>query len=295
VVVPGVTPRNQKDSVVYFNSIADGYFTTLGTPFVAGRDITADDIAQKRHVAVVNETMAQFWFGAASPIGRTFHTAFGDSLSPPIEVVGVVRDTKYARIDETPLAIAYLPIGQAESTGPFIELVMRSAGDPVALMPAVRKLAAGVSPKVSLDFTTLEAQVDASLARPRLLASLSGFMGALALLLAVIGLYGMMSYDVNRRRNEIGIRKALGAADPALWRMVVREAARLIFLGVAIGAIIAVASTRLMSAFLFGLTATDPGTFVMAAVVLGSAGMIAAFLPAWRASRMSPMTALREE
>jgi ABC-type antimicrobial peptide transport system permease subunit len=159
----------------------------------------------------------------------------------------------------------------------------------------VRKLAAGVSPKVSLDFTTLEAQVDASLARPRLLASLSGFMGALALLLAVIGLYGMMSYDVNRRRNEIGIRKALGAADPALWRMVVREAARLIFLGVAIGAIIAVASTRLMSAFLFGLTATDPGTFVMAAVVLGSAGMIAAFLPAWRASRMSPMTALREE
>ncbi len=120
-------------------------------------------------------------------------------------------------------------------------------------------------------------------------------MGALALLLAVVGLYGMMSYDVNRRRNEIGIRKALGAADSALWRMVVREASRLIFLGVVIGALIAFASTRLMNAFLFGLTATDPATFVMAAVVLGAAGMIAAFLPAWRASRMSPMAALREE
>jgi predicted permease len=295
VVVPGVTPRNQKDSLVYFNSVADGYFTTLGTSFVAGRDITPDDVAQKRHVAVVNETMAKYWFGTASPIGRSFQTAFGDSVSPPIEVVGVVRDTKYARIDETPLAIAYLPIGQAEATGPFIELVMRSAGDPGALMPAVRKLAAGISPKVSLDFTTLEAQVDASLARPRLLASLSGFMGALALLLAVIGLYGMMSYDVNRRRNEIGIRKALGAADPALWRMVVREAARLIVMGVVIGAVIAVASTRLMNAFLFGLTATDPTTFVAAAVILGGAGIVAAFLPAWRASRMSPMAALREE
>jgi ABC-type antimicrobial peptide transport system permease subunit len=120
-------------------------------------------------------------------------------------------------------------------------------------------------------------------------------MGALALLLAVIGLYGMMSYDVNRRRNEIGIRKALGAADPALWRMVVREAARLIVMGVVIGAVIAVASTRLMNAFLFGLTATDPTTFVAAAVILGGAGIVAAFLPAWRASRMSPMAALREE
>ncbi len=130
VVVPGVTPHSHKDSVVYFNSVADGYFTTLGTPFVAGRDITPDDIAQKRRVAVVNESMAKYWFGGTNPLGRSFRTAFSDSVSPPIEVVGVVRDTKYARIDETPLAIAYLPIGQAEATGPFIELVMRTAGDP---------------------------------------------------------------------------------------------------------------------------------------------------------------------
>jgi predicted permease len=289
VVVPGVSPRTQKDSLVYFNQVSDGYFTTLGTTLLSGRDITADDITQKRRVAVVNETMARRWFGGSNPIGRTFQTPSGDTLKPPIEVVGLVRDTKYQRIDEGTFAIAYLPHDVNEPSGSYVQLVLRTNGAPSALVPA------DVNSRISLDITTLEAQVDASLARPRLLATLSGFMGALALVLAVIGLYGMMSYDVERRRNEIGIRKALGAPTPQLWRMVAGEASRLIGAGVVIGALIALASTRLMSAFLFGLTARDPATFIFAAVLLGVSGMLAASLPAWRAARLDPMEALREE
>ena len=295
VVVPGVTPRTQKDSLAFFNAVSDGYFTTLGTALLAGRDLSADDIAQKRRVAVVNETFAKRWFASGNPIGRTFQTPSGDTLKPPIEVVGVVRDTKYQRIDETNFAIAYLPHGVNEPSDSYVQLVLRTGGAPSALVPAVRALAADVNSRISLDITTLDAQVDASLARPRLLATLSGFMGALALVLAVIGLYGMMSYDVERRRNEIGIRKALGAPVPLLWRMVAGEASRLIGAGVVIGALIALASTRLISSFLFGLTATDPATFIFAAVVLAASGMLAASLPAWRAARLDPMEALREE
>ena len=191
-----------------------------------------------RRVGVVNETMVKRWFGSKNPLGRTFQTIGpGDTLYPPVEIVGVVRDTKYQRIDETTSPSRIVPPGLERSA----ELLYAarashrgSAGGDRARR--ARRCAADVNPQISLGFMTLEAQVDASLARPRLLATLSGFMGALALVLAVIGLYGMMSYDVERRRNEIGIRKALGAPTPQLWRMVAGEASRLIGAGVVIGA-----------------------------------------------------------
>ncbi|HXY31847.1 MAG TPA: ABC transporter permease [Gemmatimonadaceae bacterium] len=296
VVVPGIVPRTQADSLVYFNQVTDGYFATLGTPLLAGRDVSAADIAQKRRVAVINETMAHRWFAGRNPLGETFRTTVGDTLSAPIEVIGVVRDAKYQRLDEVTLATAYLPQGQGDdASNSELQLLLRTAGSPTELVPSVRALAADVNPRITFDATTLSAQVNASLARPRLLASLSGFMGVLALVLAVIGLYGMMSYEVTRRRNEIGIRKALGAANPELWRMVVGEALRLIVVGLAVGAAMALASTRLLNAFLFGLTATDPRTFAIAAALLASAALAAACLPAWRAARLDPMEALRED
>jgi ABC-type antimicrobial peptide transport system permease subunit len=184
---------------------------------------------------------------------------------------------------------------QGDGKGSATNYEIRTAGSPAALIPIITSAASAVSPAVTLNFTTLRDQVSSSLSRPRLLATLSGFFGGLALLLATIGLYGTMSYDVTRRRNEIGIRVALGAARHRVLAMVVADAGRLLVLGVAAGLLLAFATTRYMSSFVFGLTPTDPLTLTLAALVLSAAALGAAFIPAWRATRVDPMIALREE
>ena len=295
VAVQGYSPATKHDSIAFLNEVSEGYFFTLGTTVVAGRDVSADDITQSRRVAVINETMARRFFGAASAIGRTFRLSSGDTLTAPWEVAGVVRDAKYQRLDETSLATAYLPLGQGDGPASELNFEIRSGDAPANLVVAVRELVGRMSPAIALDFTTLSAQVDASLTRPRLLATLSGFFGALALLLAVIGLYGTMSYNVTRRRNEIGIRMALGAAGPRVLRMVVGEAGRLVAIGIVCGTVLAFATTRLVASLLYGVAPTDPATFTFAALVMGAAAMAAAALPAWRAGRVNPMEALREQ
>jgi len=295
VIVPGFSTNVREDSLAWFNSVSENYFATMGTPVLSGRDFTHEDVEQRRHVAVINETMAKRWFGSGSPLGRSFRMQGGDSASDPFEVVGVVKDTKYQRVDEKQKPIGYVPLGQGAIPVNEASLVLRVVGPPRALVPAVRSIIAAVNPAISINVTTLESQISGSLARPRLLAALSGFFGALALVLAVIGLYGTMSYNVTRRRNEIGIRMALGAASQQVLRMVVREAGRLIILGIALGAAIALAGTRLVSSLLYGMTATDPLTFVLSAAVLAAAALVAAWIPAWRAGAMDPMEALREE
>jgi putative ABC transport system permease protein len=154
---------------------------------------------------------------------------------------------------------------------------------------------AAVNRDLSLEFTTLAGQIDESLNRERLLATLSGFFGALALLLAMIGLYGVMSYNVARRRNEIGIRMALGAEQSRVLQMVLREVATLVFIGVAIGLVATLATTRFVATFLYGLKPNDPTTLVSAVLALALVAIFAGYLPARRASRLDPMTALREE
>lgn len=170
-----------------------------------------------------------------------------------------------------------------------------AAGAPTALIPGVKSAIAEVNRDVSLRFTTLATQIDESLTRERLLATLSGFFGALALLLATIGLYGVMSYNVARRRNEIGIRMALGAEQQRVLRMVLREVATLIGVGLALGVTAALATTRFVASFLYGIESTDPATLFLAAAVLALVAAIAGYLPARRASRLDPMAALREE
>jgi putative ABC transport system permease protein len=294
LAVPGYSPAKQQDSIAYFNQVSDGYFATLGTTLIAGRDISADDITQTRAVAVINQAMASHFFAGSNALGRTFRIVSGDTLGTPREVVGVVRDAKYQRLDERTRATLYLPLGQGDIPATDVVFAIRTAGPPLSVIPAVRSLMSDVNPAMSLDFTTLSAQVSASLARPRLLATLSGFFGTLSLLLAVIGLYGTMSYNVTRRRNEIGIRMALGAARSQVLRMVVGEAGRLVVIGIAFGAALAFATTRLVSSLLFGLTPTDPTIFAMSAVALAAVAMAAALFPAWRAARLDPMGALRE-
>jgi len=262
---------------------------------LAGRDFDSHDTLQSPQVAIINQTMAKKFFAGQNPIGKRYREEDGDKLSAPIEIVGVVKDAKYRELrDEVP-PTAYL----AASQGPFFRLPLafevRTAGAPASLIPGVKSAIAEVNHDVSLQFTTLSTQIDESLTRERLLATLSGFFGALALLLATIGLYGVMSYNVARRRNEIGIRMALGAEQRRVLTMVLREVAILIAAGLIIGIAAALTTTRLIESFLYGIKSTDPLTLCLAAGVLALVAAIAGYLPARRASRLDPMTALREE
>ncbi|HWH02697.1 MAG TPA: ABC transporter permease [Gemmatimonadales bacterium] len=294
ILAPGFTPASPNDALAWFNQVTEGYLETLETPLFAGRDISPADGAHSPHIAVINQTMARKFFGSASPLGKTFRTPVGNGVSDPIEVVGVVGDAKYQTLDEKTQATAYIPFGQGDG-GSGVTFALRTDGPPRALAGPAKAAIAEVEPRLTIDVTTLEDQVSASLGRPRLLALLSGFFGGLALLLAVVGLYGTMSYDVTRRRNEIGIRIALGAATFGVMRLVLGDAGRLVVFGVVLGLGLALASTRFVASLLFGLTPSDPGTLALATTTLVIVALAAALIPALRAARLDPMDALREE
>jgi len=294
--IDGYTAKSREDTNVWLNRVSDRFFETLGTGLLAGRDFNAHDTLQSLQVVIVNQTLARKFFAGQNPIGRRIRLEEGSKLSDPIEIIGVVHDAKYRELrDEIP-PTAYLPAIQ----GPFLMLPVTlelriAAGPPTALIPGVKSAVAEVNRDVSLQFTTLATQIDESLTRERLLATLSAFFGALALLLATIGLYGVMSYNVARRRNEIGIRMALGAEQTKVLNMVLREVAILIGVGLTIGLVAALATTRFVASFLYGIKSTDPLTLSVSAGVLAIVATIAGYLPARRASRLDPMAALREE
>ena len=292
--VAGYSPTDGRDSVVMFNAVSDAWFQTMGTDLVAGRDFQPGD-GIGNQVVVVNESLVKKVFAGASPLGRTIHVVAGDKPGPPMEVIGVVRDAKYQSLREENQPTAYVPIDQGEWWGTYINYQLRSDAAPAALIPAVKSIAAEVSPGITLEFNTFEEQVSASLRRPRLLATLSGFFAALALTLAVIGLYGMVAYGVARRRSEIGVRLALGAARGRVLRMVLADAGKLALVGIVAGVATALGTTRLLQSFLYGLTANDTRTLALSAVLLGGAAMAASLLPAWRAASLDPTETLREE
>jgi putative ABC transport system permease protein len=276
---------------VAYNSVSPGYFETLGTPLVTGRDFNRYDTPQSPSVAIVNETFVKKFFPNTNPIGKTYQWRPNDILSGPIEIVGVVKDAKYFSLREPVPPTGYRSEGQEKPRG-FAVIELR--GD-TNLIPAVKSAMEEINRDVALEFTTFSTQIDESLVRERLLATLSGFFGALALLLATIGLYGVMSYNVARRRNEIGIRMALGAEQSRVLRMVLGEVCLLIVIGLAAGFAATLATTRFVSSFLYGLTPNDPRTLASAAAILAIVAIFAGYLPARRASRLDPMTALREE
>ncbi len=275
---------------VAYNSVSSGYFETLGTPLIAGRDFNKYDTAQSPSVVIVNETFARKFFPNTNPIGKTYVWR-PNYVSTPVEIVGVVKDAKYYNLREPVPPTSYRAESQ-ENPRFFATIEIRSNTNLVA---AVKSAMEEVNRDVSLQFTTFSTQVGESLVRERLLASLSGFFGALALLLATIGLYGVMSYNVARRRNEIGIRMALGAEQSRVLRMVLGEVFLLIFIGLAAGFAASLATTRYVASFLYGVTPNDPRTLASAAAVLAIVAAFAGYLPARRASRLDPMTALREE
>jgi predicted permease len=281
---------------VNFNEVSAGYFRTMGTPILAGRDFDERDTPGGEKVVIVTQLFTQKYFGGQNPIGQAFQIDEAPGQPRPLcRIIGVVKDTKYTDLREEFTPLAYFTSSQAEKPDPFLQVALRSNAPLTSITPAVTAALGQVNSNIIVQFQTLPAMVRNSLMRERLMATLSGFFGALAALIATIGLYGVMSYMVARRRNEIGIRIALGADRRAVVGMVMREAGLLLAAGVVVGTALAIAAARTAATLLFGLRPGDPATLAMAAIGLGTVAMLASYLPALRAARLQPTDALREE
>jgi predicted permease len=292
----GYTPKGERDLLVWLNQVSPKYFETLGTPLLAGRDFDSRDTLNSPSVAIINETLAHRFFGMTSPVGKTYWTEnSAGQRNGVFQIVGVVRDARYNNLRDGDVGTAYVAASQESKPQQGTTLEIRSAISTVSLTTSVKQTFGAVDGRISLSFKTLERQVEESILGERLLASLGGFFAVLALLLASVGLYGVISYMVNRRRNEIGIRMALGASrGPVLW-LVLREVGLLVGAGLVLGTGAALATTRFLRTILFGVAAKDAVTIASAAALLGMVAAAAGFVPARRASRIEPMEALREE
>jgi putative ABC transport system permease protein len=281
------------DRIVTTNYVSPGWFATYGTRLVAGRDFTDRDRATTRRVAIVNEVFARRYLGKRNPVGDTIRLV-GDPETSRIEIVGVATDTVAYSLRDTPLPVMYMLLSSVSSFG--ISVSVRVAdGSPMALVGAVETAIRRADPNLAVTFRSLNAQLDATLVRERLVAMLSAFFGGLALLLAGLGLYGVTAYAVGRRRTEMGVRLALGAAPGSVVRLVLRRVSLLVGLGIVIGGLASVWAVQFTKTLLFGLTPRDPLSFVAAALVLAAVGLLAGWLPARQAARIDPATVLRSE
>ena len=298
LTVPGFNaPESDRGSL--FNAISPDYFRALRTPILTGRDFTAADAANRPIVAIVNEAFAKKFYAGQNPIGKTFvWERFGtgaDRHDRQFEVIGLVANTKYRTLREEPQATFYAPIAQMQSLDSSVRLAIKTAGDPWSSRQAILHAIGNVHKDIAVDFRTLDEDLGAAMMQERLIASLSAFFGGLALLLAALGLYGVMSYSVTRRRNEIGIRMALGAEPDTVVALVLRHVALITVAGLIAGAIVAVSTGRFINALLFNLATYDRTMIAITAITLAVAAAIAGYLPARRAARIDPMAALREE
>ena len=277
------------------NFISPRYFQTLGTPLVQGRDFSDQDKEDAPRVVILSQKLAHRLWPGETAIGKRF--AWPTLEGPPrpaLEVVGVAQDTKYrSLLNDAPLLL-YLPVLQNYDGRET--LVVRAAGDPGALIPAVRSEVAALDSRLPVfAVKTMDEHIAASLWKQRMAAGLISTFGLLAIVLATFGLYGVIAYSVSQRTREIGVRMALGAQARDVLRLVVGKGFRLVVMGVFVGLASAFALTRLMSSFLFGVTPTDPATFTAVAVLLSLVALLACYIPARRASRIDPMVALRYE
>jgi putative ABC transport system permease protein len=280
----------------WFNRAGPGYFRTMVTPVIAGRDFNDGDTLLSPQVAIVNEQFASRFFGGANPVGHTFHRETEAGKPEPLfQIVGLVKNTKYNQIREDFRPIGYFPIAQNEDPGAGATFVLRITGSVGDVMGHVKTAVAEVSPAIGIEFRVLSKQLQDSLQRERLMATLSGAFGLLAGLLATLGLYGVISYMVARRRKEIGVRIALGADRSRVIRLVLGEAGLLLAVGLGIGAMIAFWAGRAAATLLFGLQPHDPATMVAAMALLAAVALASSYLPARRAAAVEPMVALRDE
>lgn len=277
-----------------FNSVSSGYFQTMGMTLVAGRSLEDRDAENAPRTTVINEAMARRYFSGGNVLGRIMEIDAGPLPHRPIEVVGIVRDAKYNDLRAEIRPMFYMSIQQLPRT--MGTLQVRTTEPMSAIAPNVRAALSEVTKDVMVRrVVTLSAQVDTTIASERLIATLCTFFGGLALLLACVGLYGVLSYSVTQRTHEIGIRVALGATNSSIRWLALRQSLTVVFVGIALGSILAVYSTRLISSFLYGLTPTDPLTIVFASFVLVMVASLACYFPARRATKVDPLTALRHE
>jgi predicted permease len=279
-----------------FSSIGRDFFRTLATPLVAGRQFDDRDTLASPKVAIVNDTFVRTFLKGSAAIGQRFWVETTPTTPETrYEVVGVVKDTKYRWLREDFRPIAFLSSSQQPRSGQFVRVLIRSASSSDAVISAVAGALSRDYPAITFNFALLKTEIRESLLRERLMATLSGFFGALATLLATIGLYGVMSYMVVRRKNEIGIRMALGARPGDVLAMMMREAAALVGVGLAVGALLAIALAQTARTLLFGMQPGDPLSLLLAVTALAVVAAIATVLPAQRAARLEPTIALREE
>jgi putative ABC transport system permease protein len=276
-------------------SVSPDYFATLGIPLRSGRLFTASDAPGAPPVALVNEEMVRRYFDGRDPIGRRITLGDpADSSSVWWTVVGVVGNVAQEGVTARPYAQFYRPLAQSPRRGIFV--VARTTSDPMSIASAARGALEAVDPELPLtSLMTMEERIGENLLRPRVNTLLLAVFAGIALALAAIGSYGVISYAVAQRTREIGIRMALGATAGDVKRLVVRQGMTPALLGVALGAVGALAATRLMSSLLYGVTATDPLTFLVVALFLGGIALLASYVPARRATRVEPVTALRQE
>jgi len=278
------------------NWIGPDYFKTLGTPLLAGREFNKHDTTIAPKVAIVNQSFVRQLLNGANPIGQRFWLeATAANPARLYEIVGEVKDTKYRKLSEEPSPIIFIAIAQEQGFSTEGQFLIRSDRPQSEITAAVKQILDEINPAIKIRIQGFQTMIEDSILRERLLATLSGFFGVLALLLASIGLYGILSYGVVSRTQEIGIRMALGATRSGVLWLILREALLLIITGLVIGFPAVLAATRLIATLLFGLPPTDPFSLFAATLLLLTVGVVAGYLPALRATRIDPMAALRSE
>lgn len=279
-----------------FMRITPDYFKVMGTAILAGRDFNDRDTATSPKVAIVNQTFVRKLLNGGAPVGVTFQIeGYVGQARPIYQIVGLAKDSKYQELQETIEPLVYVVSAQDENPRLEAEFVVRSSLPVGTLTSELKRTVVETNPEIDIEFAVFKRTIQNSLMRERLMATLSGFFGFLAAALATVGLYGVISYTVARRTNEIGIRMALGARRHEIVSMILREAGLLLAIGLVIGSGLALAAAKTAESLLFGLNPRDPMTLLLAATTLAGIAMAASFVPAHRGSRLDPMVALRDE
>ena len=285
-----------KRGTTWLNYVSPGFFNTLGTPLLSGRDFNDGDTAASPKIAIVNQEFVRKFLNGGAALGKTFRMWETPGKPIPVyEIVGVVANAKYQDLHEDFLPTAYFPASQESSTWPEEEIVIRSQVSLAGLIASVKQAIGEMNPDIDLDFKVFKTQIRDSLMQDELMATLSGVFGFLAALLAAIGLYGVISYMVVQRTREIGIRMAIGAQGRDVIWMIMREAGILTVIGLAAGTGMALFAARSARSIVFGLKPRDPLTFASAILILAVVAALASFVPSYRASKLDPVVALREE